>query len=409
MGFTWVFINPIEYPGFSGSLYATKDPTRLHPLIQGDSPENPAVLIRRFVAAAKDHGLSVMMDMVINHTAKDSLLAETRPQWFAHDEDGQLHSPRAVDPGDTNNVTIWGDLAEIDWRAPDFRDEKIAYFQARMAASAELGISGFRYDAAYKLPSDILRTLTQGVKSEFPDLLIIAENLGCTEEETLAMSGCGIDFFYNSSKWWDFRASWLLEQYEHDRHVAPSISFPESHDTERFATELAAYSLTLDTILKWYRLRYLFACAFSTGIMMPMGYEYGFRKKLDVCTTRASDWDEEMRDPMFDLCADIQAFNATKDSCPALNTEGPQRLLSEPGAPVIAMLREDGNHASLFLMNRDAHVSHEFPSISLLSGLNGRAFTFSELTQGFAPADLSLAGHIVLPPLEGRLFCGSAS
>ena len=30
MQFDWVFLNPIHYPGFSGSLYAVKDPYRLH-------------------------------------------------------------------------------------------------------------------------------------------------------------------------------------------------------------------------------------------------------------------------------------------------------------------------------------------------------------------------------------------
>ena len=29
MQFDWVFLNPIHYPGFSGSLYAVKDPYRL--------------------------------------------------------------------------------------------------------------------------------------------------------------------------------------------------------------------------------------------------------------------------------------------------------------------------------------------------------------------------------------------
>lgn len=29
MGFNWLFLNPIQYPGFSGSLYAVKDLYRL--------------------------------------------------------------------------------------------------------------------------------------------------------------------------------------------------------------------------------------------------------------------------------------------------------------------------------------------------------------------------------------------
>ena len=31
IGFEWVYINPITYPGFSGSLYATKDYYKYNP------------------------------------------------------------------------------------------------------------------------------------------------------------------------------------------------------------------------------------------------------------------------------------------------------------------------------------------------------------------------------------------
>lgn len=32
MGFNWVFVNPINYPGFSGSLYSVKDYFDFNPL-----------------------------------------------------------------------------------------------------------------------------------------------------------------------------------------------------------------------------------------------------------------------------------------------------------------------------------------------------------------------------------------
>ena len=33
MGFNWIFINPIQFPGRSGSLYSIKDYFRLNPLL----------------------------------------------------------------------------------------------------------------------------------------------------------------------------------------------------------------------------------------------------------------------------------------------------------------------------------------------------------------------------------------
>jgi starch synthase (maltosyl-transferring) len=36
MNFDWVFVNSFHYPGFSGSIYAVKDPKRLHPILAGE-------------------------------------------------------------------------------------------------------------------------------------------------------------------------------------------------------------------------------------------------------------------------------------------------------------------------------------------------------------------------------------
>ena len=114
MGFDWVWLNPFHYPGFSGSLYAVKDPYRLHPLLAGDGAD-PKKLLKGFTKAAGSRDLAVMMDLVINHTAKDSVLASEHPDWFLRDPGGELRSPRAIDPVDPRKFTVWGDLAEIDY------------------------------------------------------------------------------------------------------------------------------------------------------------------------------------------------------------------------------------------------------------------------------------------------------
>ena len=90
MQFDWVFLNPIHYPGFSGSLYAVKDPYRLHARFQGGASESPDDLIRGFCGRAEQHGMRVMLDLVVNHTAKDSVLAEQHPEWFRHRADGTI-------------------------------------------------------------------------------------------------------------------------------------------------------------------------------------------------------------------------------------------------------------------------------------------------------------------------------
>jgi starch synthase (maltosyl-transferring) len=168
MGFDWVFPNPFHCPGFSGSLYAVKDYYRLHPLVRGDSDASADERLRRFLAAAQKAQLSVMMDLVVNHTAKDSALVEEHPSWCLRDETGEVCSPFAVDPDDPESVTVWGDLAELDYSPRPERAEMLDYWDALVAHYAGLGFRGFRCDGVAELASALqaeapgLREITPG-------------------------------------------------------------------------------------------------------------------------------------------------------------------------------------------------------------------------------------------------------
>jgi starch synthase (maltosyl-transferring) len=339
MGFNAVYVNPFHYPGFSGSLYAVKDYYRLNPRFRGTARGSDEALLRGFTKAAQGHGLRVIMDLVVNHTAKDSELAARRPQWFARNSRGEIQSPFAVDPEDPKKKTVWGDLAELDYRPPQ-RDEIVAYFEELVRHYVRLGFRGFRCDAAYKVPGQVWRRLVDAAKSCDPDVVFCAENLGATEEEVLALAGAGFDYLYNSLKWWDFESPWLLEQYEKFRHLAASIAFPESHDTERLVTELLAAGFPEDQIEARYRQAYALSAAFSTGVMMPMGYEFGWSRRISVVPNGHEDEKEPKR---FDLQNYIAAVNRMKASVPALNEEGPQRRLSPPDDPLLVLLRQTGS------------------------------------------------------------------
>src|SRR5438309_7639348 len=81
MGFNAVYLNPFHYPGFSGSLYAVKDYYRLNPHFSGGESDDD-ILLRGFTEAARGYGLRVIMDLVVNHTSRDSELVATHPHWF---------------------------------------------------------------------------------------------------------------------------------------------------------------------------------------------------------------------------------------------------------------------------------------------------------------------------------------
>ncbi|MGH7064444.1 MAG: maltotransferase domain-containing protein [Stellaceae bacterium] len=357
MGFNAVYLNPFHFPGFSGSLYAVKDYYRLNPRLRDGESSDDDSLLAGFAAAARQHGLRVIMDLVLNHTSKDSELVRRHPDWFAHDATGAILAPSASDPADPRRKTEWGDLAELDYRGPR-RDDIAAYFEAVVGHYLGLGFGGFRCDAAYKVPTEIWRTLTDAAKTAMPDALFCAETVGAPKEAVLALAGAGFDYLYNSVKWWDFKSPWLLDQYESFRHIAPSIGFPESHDTPRLVTELRAAGVPEIEIEPRYRQAYAFAAAYSAGVLMPMGFEFGWERRLPVVMSG----DEPPEPKRFDLSRFIAEVNAEKSAVPPLNEEGPQRLLpsGQDGLIVLERRAASTDDRALILVNRDPRQPRVF-------------------------------------------------
>jgi starch synthase (maltosyl-transferring) len=356
MGFNAVYVNPFHYPGFSGSLYAVKDYYRLNPRFRGSEPDGDNVLLRAFTDAAREYGLRVIMDLVVNHTSKDSELVTSRPDWFTRDARGNFVSPHATDPADPSQKTVWGDLAELDYRPPQ-QHQILAYFQDLVRHYIGLGFGGFRCDAAYKVPAEVWHGLIEDAKAASSDVLFCAESLGAPKEAVLALVGAGFDYLFNSVKWWDFESPWLLEQYEEFRHIAPSIGFPESHDTDRLVSELLAAGIPEGQIEPRYRQAYAFAAAYSAGVMMPMGFEYGWSQRLDV--VNAGNGEAEPK--RFDLSEFIAEVNAMKRAIPALNEEGQQRLLTSQADPVVVLERQTQSRDErvFILVNTNEHERRE--------------------------------------------------
>ena len=397
MGFTWIYLNPINTPGLSGSLYAVKDYYAINPLFLPASGEDPEKALVRFLKAAERRNIRVMLDLVFNHTAIDSPLTVQHRDWFAVDEDGHIKNPSAIDPADTTKITVWGDLAELEYWPPTdpeglrhFWDQVISYY-------LRLGFTGFRADAAYKVPGDFWGLLIGEARAIFPEVRFFAETLGCRLSELGQLRTAGFDFIYNSSKWWDFQADWCLDQYNRFRHLAPSISFPESHDTDRLAKESGG---SLDTA----RQRYLFAAFFSTGLMITSGFEYGFQKKLNVVKTRPKDWEEKHR---YDLGTYISQVNRMKKNCPVLLEEGPMVRLEDGGKerPVTCLVksRKTGRGRVMAVINTTGK-EQQVKLPNLAESLGQPPSAWEDLTPDMIPLRLTPSLEFALAPQRARLF-----
>jgi starch synthase (maltosyl-transferring) len=357
MEFDWIFINPFHKSGYSGSLYSIADYYQFDPRLVDAGAGTPEKQFRQMIDYLRSLDLDLIMDFVINHTAFDSPLLEQHPLWYKRGHDGKPIHPTARED---ERVITWGDLFEID-NSQD-RDGLWSYWIELAEHYASVGIRGFRCDAAYKVPSELWRMLIERVKKAQPDALFFAESLGCPFSETMRLARCGFDFIFNSSKWWDFVAPWCLEQYHKTATLVPSVSFAESHDTTRLAADLQDDREAV-------KMRYGFAATFSTAVMMPMGFEYGFKRRLNVVNTRPDDWEQ----PAWDITDYIERVNRCKKSRRVFNSEGAIETIAVDNPQIFAFVKwsPDRRERALVVINKDRFTPQSFRLESLAQLVTG--------------------------------------
>ena len=348
MGFDWVFINPIQLPGISGSLYSIKDYFRFNPLIvDAASPKEGVAEFKRMAAQAEALGLKLMVDLVVSHCAFDSELLAEHPSWFRR-EHGKVVHPSCLEG---KKIVVWKDLAQFDHKKSRDEEGLYQYLFKVVEFLVDLGIKGFRCDAAYQVPEKFWRRLIRETKSKHPDVVFLAETLGCSPLETALTAKAGFEYIFNSSKWWDFSSPWLIEQYDLTREQSKSVSFPESHDTPRLAEEVNG---NVDALKR----NYLFSALFSAGVMIPIGFEFGFRQRLHVVKTRPADWEKTETD----LTAFIKNVNRAKTQNPVFLEDAPTEILRTDN-PNVLLLWKGSLHAkqeALLILNKDPHNKQHF-------------------------------------------------
>jgi len=337
MGFTWIFLNPIQHPGFSGSLYSIKYYFGLNPQFADETlGQTPDQQFKAVTRKAHELGLGMMTDLVINHCAIDSPLIDERPEWFMWGKRGKIAHPWCMDKG---NKVVWRDLAKFDHLGGADPEGLFEFCLRIVDHLVGLGFKGFRCDAAYQVPSGIWERLIKESRAKHGELLFAAETLGCTQKQTLETAAAGFDMIFNSSKWWNMTSPWLLEQYDESRKVAPSIGFPESHDTTRLIEDVGG---NIDVMKQ----RYLFSALFSGGVLMPMGFEFAFKRRLHVVKTRPSDWENTG----IDLSGYISEVNKLKARLPILNEDAQTEIISLPNKKVLGIRKYSSDSSSLLMI-----------------------------------------------------------
>src|SRR5450631_2401273 len=155
----WVMpIHPIGEKGRKGdfgSPYSIKDYYAVDP--------NYGTLddFTSLVADAHKHGLKVIMDLVPNHTAWDSVMM-TNKDFYKQDAQGKVISPQ---PG-------WSDVAGLNYANPQLREYMITMMKYWIKTC---DIDGFRCDVAWGVPTDFWEQARAALEQSKPDIMMLAE------------------------------------------------------------------------------------------------------------------------------------------------------------------------------------------------------------------------------------------
>ena len=356
MNFDWIYLNPINAPGFSGSDYSVKDHYLYHPLFvtgEMDFSDLPSQrqqgnkLFKKVCAEAAKSGLGIMFDLVVNHTAIDCELVTSHPDWYMRHPDGSIKKPGTKLPDGT--WLEWGDLADIDNEASPDKAALWQYWLDMALFYCDLGVRGFRCDAAYMVPAELWAFLIHGVKAKYPGVVFMGETLGCEVHQVIEAAAAGFDLLMNNFRWWDFRADWFMKQYVQLADKYATLTFPENHDTVRTAAE---YDGQPDLLV----MRYALAAYFCTGVATTIGFEFGFQRKIDVVQTNPSWWEETG----VDISERIAEINAIKGQYPILHEDNIPQILDLHDAQLFAFSRNsrDGTESILVIANIDRHSTH---------------------------------------------------
>ncbi|MDY6915390.1 MAG: alpha-amylase family glycosyl hydrolase [Candidatus Cloacimonadota bacterium] len=206
--------------GQLGSPYAIRD-------YYGINPEfGNANDFKELVETAHQNEIRVILDWVADHSAWDNPWIEQHPEWYTHDENGQIIPPNPD----------WTDTADLNYENKELRQEMI---RAMSYWITEFDVDGFRCDVAALVPLDFWVEARSKLQKIKPELIMLSES----EEKLHHLASFDLTYekkirnslhkiaFENGNKH-DFAEAYNLQKYNFPKNSL-RMHWLENHDQVR--------------------------------------------------------------------------------------------------------------------------------------------------------------------------------
>ena len=225
LGVTILWLMPIhplgklKGKGTLGSPYAVRDYYGIDPAYgtAGD--------LHHLVSEAHQRNLKVIIDIVANHTAWDSVTM-AHPDWYTHDAGGHIIPPNPD----------WTDVADLNYDNAGLR----RYMQDMLVHwLKDFDLDGFRCDYAAGVPTDFWEPVREALSKAKPDIIMLAE----ADSPELLIKAFDVDYSWklyatladvlqNGRPASALRDQWLADAAQYP-HGALRMRFADNHDQHR--------------------------------------------------------------------------------------------------------------------------------------------------------------------------------
>ena len=353
LGFNAIHLLPMTSLDFSESPYSAYDLFSIDTAYGGQENNSGFAVFEKFVEKARELGIRLCFDLVLNHIGIRSKMVQLCPEWIVLDKNEKDGLKRSG-CWHMNSWLKWGDLVKIyyDHPNPDIRSDIWDYmkkYSLFWSYFAQLTGGMIRLDNLHSSHEGFITNLLEELRGAYPDLIVMAEFF--TDSNTILKKAAEWQINLFLANQWDYPYANDLRNYLRYIHgIGRKVRFflpITTHDTgvpaQLFGKAEAAVP------------RYAVTALMGTGQTgIVQGVEYGHPEKIDFIGRKEK---YTFQENVY-IAEGIRNINRVLAESPVFHQAGNVEFIDGSHGAVLGALRrpeKENDGGYLIFANLDIH------------------------------------------------------